>query len=209
LVAVLACALAGTLAVLAAAGAAAPLVCAAAAIGVVACAAVALTCAVRSQRRGDLQRSLAWTFTGYAAALCVSALAALPVIDRWQDLPGLARRIHVDTEHQRLALLNPDETTIAVLDHGLNTAFATLTSEPGQAAPVVVAWFAAQGSNARVLVLLPGHASGELTNWLARIRPSPAQDDGVAGSLVASGAATFLKRYELPQGRRYALLGPR
>ncbi len=208
LVAVLACALAGTLAVLGAAGAAAPLVCAAAAIAAVAFAAVALTCAVRSQRRGDLQRSLAWTYTGYAAALCVSALAALPVIDRWQDLPGLARRIHADTEHQRLALLNPDETTIAMLDHGLNTAFATLTSDPGRAAPVVVAWFAAQGRNARVLVLLPGHASGELTNWLARIRPSPAQSDGVAGSLVASGAATFLKRYELPQGRRYALLGP-
>ena len=208
LVGALACALAGALAILAAAGAAPVSACAAAALGVIASAAAALVCAVRAQRRGDLQRSLTWTYAGYAAALCLSALAALPVIDRWQDLPGLARRIHAHSAHHSLALLDPDETTIAMLDHGLDTPFARLTSGAGRPQQLVAGWFSAHGSEARVLVLLPGHAPGELTRWLGRFHALRADGDGVAGELVSSGAATLVGRYELPQGRRYALLAP-
>jgi hypothetical protein len=59
-----------------------------------------------------------------------------------------------------------------------------------------------------VLVVLPGHASGPLTRWLARFHRSAPPGDGVAGRIVASGSATLVEDYELPQGRRYALLGP-
>ena len=69
-------------------------------------------------------------------------------------------------------------------------------------------WFAAHGKTARVLVLLPGHARGALTEFLARLQPLTAPGDGVAGTLTAAGAAALVARYELPQGRRYALLGP-
>ena len=67
-------------------------------------------------------------YSGYAAAFCLAALIVLPVIDRWQDLPALAQRIHTDTVHERLALLDPDETTIAMLDRGLKTPFTILSS---------------------------------------------------------------------------------
>ena len=58
-----------------------------------------------------------------------------------------------------------------------------------------------------MLVLLPGHASGNLSRWLERFHRGPPPGDGVAAALVASGTAALVQRYELPQGRRYALLG--
>src|SRR5207248_2395164 len=162
----------------------------------------------RSQRRADLQRSLAWTYTGYAAALCCAALAVLPIIDRWQDLPGLARRIHADCARQSLALLDPDETTIAMLDHGFGAGFTILTSNAQGPRGAVSGWFRAHGRQARVLILMPAHAPGPLTRWLERWHAHDPDGEGVAGTLVASGTATLLRGYELPHGRRYALLGP-
>ena len=138
----------------------------------------------------------------------LAALIAMPVIDRWQDLPALARKIHADTLQQPLALLDPDETTIAILDHGSGVPFTVLASGGAAPARVVGSWFAAHGPTARVLVLLPGHTSGAVTEFLARLHPVAAPGDGVAGTLIAAGAAALATRYELPQGRRYALLAP-
>ena len=84
--------------------------------------------AARAERTDDVQHSLGWIYSGFAAALCLAALVVLPIIDRWQDLPTLARRIHVDTAREQLALLNPDETTIAMLDFRLETPFTIVTS---------------------------------------------------------------------------------
>jgi 4-amino-4-deoxy-L-arabinose transferase-like glycosyltransferase len=208
LVALMAAALIGLLAVLGAARAASASSCLIAALAAGIATAVALLRAAHAQRRGALTRSVAWTYGAYAAAVCLTALAALPVIDRWQDLPQLARRIHADTQSGALALLDPDETTIAMLDHGLDTRFAILTTGGHATAAAVSGWLASHGAHARVLVLLPGHAPGRVTQLLARILPHGATGDGVAGSLTAAGAASIVQRYELPQGRRYALLGP-
>ena len=203
----LAWALAGSLLIMAAARAAPAFTCIAAAIAAVAAAHIALLRAARAQRLGAVQHSLGWTYAGYAASLVFVAAAVLPVIDRWQDLPALSRRIHADTARDSLALLDPDETTIAMLDRGLETPVTLLVSDPDPRR-AVSAWLAAHGGGARVLVLLPGHAPGPLTRWLARLHPIPAPGDGVAGRLIASGTAALIERYELPQGRRYALLGP-
>jgi hypothetical protein len=208
--------LAGALAILAAAGAGSRLACLTAGLGVIAAAQAAVLQGARAQRAGQMQRSLGWTYAGYAAAVSVAALAALPIVDRWQDLPQLARRIHADTAQQHLALLDPDETTIAILDHGLDTPFTVLSSGTDGALPDelhtprqrVGEWLALHGREARVLVLLPGHASGNLSRWLERFHRSAPPGDGVAAALVASGTAALVQRYELPQGRRYALLGP-
>jgi len=200
--------LVAALAVLFASGAGAPFTCLAAALAAATSTLAGLMLATRSQRRADLQRSLTWTYTGYAAALCCAALAALPIIDRWQDLPGLARRIHADCARQSLALLDPDETTIAMLDHGFGAGFTILTSNAQGPRGAVSGWFRAHGRQARVLILMPAHAPGPLTRWLERWHAHDPDGDGVAGTLVASGTATLLRGYELPHGRRYALLGP-
>ena len=195
------------LGVFAASGAAEWRSCVAAASGVLLVVAVTLGFAWRALRQGALARSLAFAYGAYAVALCLAARPILPVIDRWQDLPALAARIHADTAHQALALLDPDETTIAMLDHGLQTPFTVLASAATPRA-AVSGWFAVRGPTARVLVLLPGHAGGAVTELLARYHPRSAPGDGVAGALAAEGTATLIRRYELPEGRRYALLAP-
>ena len=163
----------------------------------------------RAQKQGDLGGSFGWTYTCYVAAVCVMALATFPTIDRWQDLKKLAGEIYTDTAHSDLALLAPDETTIAMLDNGLRTRFEILDTDAGRTPEQLVSdWFNTHGATARILVLLPGHASGDLTRLIGRFRPIKPPDDGIAGALKSRGLAAVERRYELPQGRRYALIGP-
>jgi 4-amino-4-deoxy-L-arabinose transferase-like glycosyltransferase len=162
----------------------------------------------QAQRHADAGGSLVWSYSGYAAAICLAALIMLPVIDQWQNLGGLARRIRSDTDVQQLAVLDPDETTLAVLDHGFASAVPALASGAAGKERAVSDWFASHPGSARVLVLLPGHATGKLRHWLSQFHADPTPGDGAAGALVDSGAARLVHRYELPQGRRYALLGP-
>lgn len=164
--------------------------------------------AAQAQRRGYVLHSFGWTYAAYVTAFCITALAVFPTIDRWQNLPALARRIHFDSEHRALALLNPDETTVAMLDWRLQTPFVDLDTNAESAREAVRDWFAEHGEDARVLVLLPGHASGELTPLLERVHLVHRSGDGIAGDLQAEGVGRIVRRYELPQGRRYALLGP-
>jgi hypothetical protein len=162
----------------------------------------------RAQGRGDLPDSFGWMYGSYVAAVCVTGVAVFPAIDRWHDLQQLAVRIHKDCAHCDLALLNPDETTIAMLDHGLRTRFTILdTDAPGDAPERLVSeWFNTHGAAGCVLVLLPGHAPGELTRFIDRFHRIKVPDDGIASVLSAQGIASVLRRYDVPEGRRYVLL---
>jgi hypothetical protein len=161
-----------------------------------------------AQGRGDLPRSFGWMYTAYVAAVCITGIAVFPAIDRWHDLGQLAVRIHKDGEHCSLALLNPDETTIAMLDDRLRTPFTILDSDASGDSPerLVSDWFNTHGAAGCVLVLLPGHAPGELTRLLDHVHRTKPADDGLAGMLRSRGIASVLHRYDIPQGRRYALL---
>ena len=181
----------------------------AAAVIVPAVATVALWLSVAARRRGEVQATLLWSYAAYAGALCLTALAAFPAVDRWQDLGDLARDIHRDSNGTALALLDPDETTIAMLDHQLRTPFDILvTSQHDDARRVVANWFQVHDEQARVLVALPGHAPGEFSRFVDRFHPQLPPGDGEAGKLAAQRVATPVRRYQLPQGRRYELLAP-
>jgi len=82
-----------------------------------------------------------------------------------------------------------------------------LNTQTNSAANVVSGWLRSHGRQAHVLVQLPGRTPGDVKRLLDSIHPTPAPDDGVAASLASSGVATVVHRYELPEGRRYALLG--
>jgi 4-amino-4-deoxy-L-arabinose transferase-like glycosyltransferase len=206
LVVALAWALAAALLVLARTGASAAVESCLAAVLIVVVAHITIYRAWRALGRNTLGASVGWTYAGYALSLVIALLVASPVIDRWQDLPRLAREIRLDTQQQPLALLDPDETTIAMLDHGLATPF-TIVTAAGGAGAAVRAWFESHGREARVLVLLPGHAQGPLSEWLER-GGNPAEDAGLPTQLTAEGVAVLAHTYQLPQGRRYALLAP-
>jgi 4-amino-4-deoxy-L-arabinose transferase-like glycosyltransferase len=208
LVAVIACLLAALLGILAAAerhviikGADLTV-----AVAVVPVALIALRFAAALQRSKSYGASIAAIYAAYALAFIVTGLLVLPVIDRWQDLGALAREIKRDSSGGELAVLNPDETTIAMLDHRLRAAFTALPAPPDGAARVVGDWFRGHGGEAHVLVLLPGHAPGDVSRLVGRWYEFASSDDGVAGALAAAGGARISARYELPQGRRYALL---
>jgi hypothetical protein len=144
-------------------------------------------------------------YLAYAALFCLAATVIFPVVDRGQDLAGLASRIGADTRDEPLALLDPDETTLAIIDHRAGRPFAVIR---GREPAAVASWFSTRGPHARLLVLLPGHATGDLSRFVSRWRPVSAPGDGTAAALVEGGHAVLVRRYELPQGRRYALLGP-
>jgi 4-amino-4-deoxy-L-arabinose transferase-like glycosyltransferase len=170
---------------------------------------IMLRLSARAQTDGDLYGSFRWMYASYVAAVCVMGVAIFPAVDRWQDLGKLARQISGDTAHSDLALLTPDETTIAMLDNGLRTRFTILDADAGRTQEQLVSdWFNAHSAGARVLVLLPGHAPGDLTRLLEQLHPIKPPDDGIAGALRSRGIAAIERRYELPQGRRYALIGP-
>ena len=90
-------------------------------------------------------------YAAYALALCVSGLLVLPVVDRWQDLSALARAIERDSAGGELAVLNPDETTLAMLDHRSRMPFTTLAAAPHETAGVFADWLRAHGTQARVI----------------------------------------------------------
>jgi hypothetical protein len=179
-----------------------------AAAATLAVAAIALRFAARAQRQGNVQSSVICTFGAYAGALCAAGIAAFPAVDQWQNLPLLAESVNYQSRGAPLGLLDPDETTIAILDDRLRTSFDVLETNGASASQVVSSWFSTRGTRARVLVLLPGHASGNLSEILNRIHPARPPGDGIAGTLSANGTATIVARFELPHGRRYALLAP-
>jgi 4-amino-4-deoxy-L-arabinose transferase-like glycosyltransferase len=178
------------------------------AVVVIAIGVIALLFAGSMQQSGDPLRGLSWTYTGYVAVLTLSGLALFPTMDRWQDLPSIAQRIHEDARNGPLALLDPDETTIAMMDHRFRTPFRELTTTDADAEAAVADWFRSAGAQARVLVKLPGRTPSDVTQLLNHIYVTPAPGDGLAGALANKGVATIVHKYELPEGRRYALLGP-
>jgi hypothetical protein len=177
------------------------------AVVVVAVTVIALWIALSVRRTGDTLQGLAWAYAAYVAAFTVGGLAVFPTIDRLQDLPVLAQRIHDDSHGKPLALLNPDETTIAMLDHRFRTSFEMLDKNPDSPEHQVAGWFQAHGRDALVLVKLPGRGAGNLTRLVARFQPTGDPGDGIATTLANKGIARVVRHYELPEGRRYALLG--
>ncbi|MBV9344646.1 MAG: glycosyltransferase family 39 protein [Gammaproteobacteria bacterium] len=153
--------------------------------------------------RHTLARAIVLLYAAHALTVTLGALLIMPAIDVAQDLGGLAQRVRADTSGQPLALLDPDETTLAILDHG--AASAPVMLGPAAGAAEVRHWFADEPASARVLVLLPGHAPGPIS---ARLGGPASAGDGAAAVLQRAGAARLVRRYELPEGRRYALLGP-
>jgi Dolichyl-phosphate-mannose-protein mannosyltransferase len=130
-------------------------------------------------RQLDPLVSLVTIAAGFVVALVLGSVSTFPTIDRWQDLASIARAIHRDSEGKPLALYRPDETTLAMLDDSLRDLPTSL-----RATDAVPAWFCTH-PDGLLLVMPPGQTS-----------------------LERGGIAKPLQRYELPYGRRYALMGP-
>ena len=145
------------------------------------------------------QRSLflAW------AALFVAPLSQLyQLADGWQDLPQIAQAVQADSAGRPLLLIAPDETTRAIIDMYARPEVGLLP-EPKDAAARHQVRAALKAGAAVALTQLPGRMPPR-DAWLAARLHLPAPRDP---PWLADSGLTVIKRYQLPNGRRYALLG--
>jgi len=154
--------------------------------------------AVRNQ---DVARALSVLFAAYCTVLLGLAAAYFPAINREQDLRPMTSALRQDLRGRALALLAPDETTIAVVDMA-DISSRTLDADDSSAA-----------SDASTL------AAGECVLGMTKLTRGPLYDfmrrqsktrnprDPV--DLQAFSAAHGLRierEYIVPDGRHYVLL---
>ena len=143
-------------------------------------------------------------YAAYAASVLGLAIALFPLLDRSQDLVGLARAVVSDTAQRDLALLMPDETTRAVFD----------VAAAGRALPILDSADEARArvegdSKLAVFGLLPGPSTGPVRTWLAAhgLPVREKSSSGAAARIATDLGLTVERVYEIPDGRRYALWG--
>jgi 4-amino-4-deoxy-L-arabinose transferase-like glycosyltransferase len=123
-------------------------------------------------------------------ALLIGPLLAVYVeVNEWQDLPSIARAVAEDARSKPLTLLHPDETTRAMIDMYTRDAVPT------------VADAAQLPADSLALVQLPGRAPPRSAMIAKLLHAKPAQAPGLPGTLI--------REYQLPNGRRYALIDPK
>jgi hypothetical protein len=164
--------------------------------------ALCLLKAHRLDASGEHVGSQVTTVAAFAIAVLLASVSAFPAIDRWQNLAAMGRAIHHDSAGKPLALLQPDETTLAMMDDSLRRPPLALRAD------AISGWLCEHAADGRLLVMLPNHAPGEISRFLGRWWHEKPASDGDAASLERNGVARLLTRYELPHGRRYALMGP-
>ena len=165
----------------------------------------ALICARRALPLGEWRAQLAWMFGAFAASLVASVIVIFPTLDRWQDIASVIRRIDSDASTHPLVLFRPDETTLAIVDRVAEKhrdhiqiaasiqEGAALLSQPVQ--PVFLVQLAGKGD---------GPQFKKLRAW--GIKTPHALPSPVIQELAAGLRLSVQGVYEVPQGRRYALL---
>ncbi|MGA2707535.1 MAG: glycosyltransferase family 39 protein [Steroidobacteraceae bacterium] len=160
-------------------------------------------------RRRFLAAELA-LFVGYCSLLVGPASQAYHEADRWQDLAALGAALRADLDSDSLVLLAPDETTRAWVDMYTRTVVIRIPGPNDAAAIERLKAIMAATPHALALIQLEGrHLTPGMLALGKRfaITPRLTREERDPEWLAASGFAVA-KRYALPNGRRYALLGP-
>jgi 4-amino-4-deoxy-L-arabinose transferase-like glycosyltransferase len=166
---------------------------------------IALALAWRRLRRGAPRRAIYAVYAANLAWLCAISSASFPAIDQQHDLSSIGRALAGDLEGRTLVLWRPDETTRAFIDMEFGGRDRAVASTDDMAHLVAVL---EREPDARVLLQMPGHADGPMSEWLrrygvrSRTRPSQPVEwaDLVERGLVVNNS------YDVPDGRRYSLL---
>jgi 4-amino-4-deoxy-L-arabinose transferase-like glycosyltransferase len=157
------------------------------------------------------QSALASLYAAHCTLIVGVGLFLLPLINTSQDLPSVATRIRELIDARPLALFQPDETTLAMLDYGTSVPRPTAVTDPDEGRALVEAnALAREDPSLRWLVQIPTHAPGPISDTLRRWRVIKGSQDTIPhGSVAILSEALRLQTLaviELPEGRRYALL---
>ena len=159
-------------------------------------------------RLGRTRSFVACLFIAFVVAFVSNAVVLLPAIDRWQDIASVVRAVDRDTGTRTLVLYRPDETIVALVDR----LTARRGPIPEATTPAEAARILHTHDPVAMLVLLRGRAEGpldrRLRSWGIRLRAASATP-GELDELCTPLGLTAERIYEVPQGRRYALLAQR
>jgi 4-amino-4-deoxy-L-arabinose transferase-like glycosyltransferase len=189
-------------------GAPAPITAAAITLIGAGAAAVLARSAWRLAGRPQLHMALLALLLAYCCLLLGPASQVFRYADRWQDLATTGHELKADLAGASLILIGPDETTRAWVDEYVRTDVARAPDPQGEAAASRLAEWMMSGRQSRALLQLPGRALTPRLRALAiafGIEPQGSTEPAVPSWLDAAHLR-IVKRYELPNGRRYALL---
>jgi 4-amino-4-deoxy-L-arabinose transferase-like glycosyltransferase len=177
------------------------------ATGIAIGAAAAMWLSWRMLRRGEWSRAMAATIAGFLLSLLATAAVVFPAMDRWQDLDRLVRAIDRGAAGRPIALYSPDETTVATLDRVLGARAAHLA----RATSIPAARALLAGADPPVFIIrLKGRGTGAVIERLkslgVRVRVRPPGETPELHELTTRLPLVVEQIFELPQGRRYALL---
>jgi hypothetical protein len=146
----------------------------------------------------------------YCALLTGPASQLYRVIDAWQNLPSIGRAIEADARERPLILLAPDETTRALIDMYARTVVEFI---PGPVEPEALERLKQRMASEPRTVVVVQLSGRNLTPTFQRVASA---FDRAAGRAIDSGedeprwsaalGLRIVRRYALPNGRRYALL---
>jgi 4-amino-4-deoxy-L-arabinose transferase-like glycosyltransferase len=135
----------------------------------------------------------------YCALLVGPASQVYRQVDRWQDLAKLSRAVEHGTAGKPLILLAPDETTRAVIDMYARASVDRVAGPLDAAGIARVRAAAGAAPDSLFLVQLAKLSPPELP-W--RTKPQEA----ALPDWIRDANLRLIATYELPYGRRYALL---
>ncbi|MEJ1966856.1 MAG: glycosyltransferase family 39 protein [Gammaproteobacteria bacterium] len=166
---------------------------------------IAVAVARRNARAHLWPKTLAASFGAFLFALVATALTIFPAMDRWQDLRSLAKAVERDTRSRPLAIFAADETIVAAMGDADAAARPTYQKADSIAASRALL---ADSDRTVFLVRLGGVGDGPVLQRLRSLgmkMKTPAPPPSIR-ELAATLNLSVEKLYELPQGRRYALL---
>lgn len=166
---------------------------------------VMVRCSIHAQQRHSAM-SVGWCYAIYLLTVTAAGLTVFPVFDQVQDLGSIAESVRRDAAARPLALLKPDETTIAMMDYRSGASITVLNDDDQDALRLAQQWFIAHPTEGLLLVRLPGSQPGVLAPLVKWFQSPRQPSDGVLAELERAHIGQLYKRYELPLGRRYALI---
>lgn len=156
----------------------------------------------------QLHTALLALLLAYCSLLLGPASQVFRYADRWQDLAAMGHELKADLAGAPLILIGPDETTRAWVDEYVRTDVARAPEPQGDAAASRLDEWMMSGRQNRALMQLEGRA---LTPRLRALGIAfgiehPGAADPAPPPWLEAAHLLIVKRYELPNGRRYALL---
>jgi hypothetical protein len=178
-------------------------------LGLIAAAAFILS-AWRAVGGGLLLRALGALVLGYSALLAGPALQIYGHVNAWQNLAAIGNAVQQDSAGRPLILFTPDETTRAFVDMYARASVGLIPA-PGTAVSIDrLKIRLGEKPDSLVLGQIPGRAEDPAlrdlaVRWgLGRLLP-PRHDPNEVPAWAADAHLYRMQRYELPNGRRYAL----